>query len=54
MKKIQTCVNRMLKECKDCILDYNQNNHPNNFDCKNYQPVNIRTFYVEEKKQNEH
>ncbi len=45
-KKQITCINKLTKKCKDCKIDYNPNNHPNNLDCKNHKEVIIRIFKV--------
>lgn len=46
---MKTCLNRLIGRCKDCTINYNSNNHPNNYDCKDYQEANIHTFEVEKK-----
>lgn len=38
---IKTCLNRFLGHCEGCKRDYNQNHHPNNIDCPNYQEMAI-------------
>jgi len=40
------CLNRFLGRCKDCMIDYDPNHHPNNLDCKNYKPIRISYFIV--------
>jgi len=42
------CLHRVVGDCKDCRLDYDLNHHPNNYDCKRYTPVNLRTFEIKE------
>ena len=42
------CLHRVVGDCKGCELDYDLNHHPNNYDCKKYTPVNLRTFEIKE------
>lgn len=46
---MKTCLNRLIRRCKDCEINYDSNNHPSNYDCKSYQEANIQTFEVEKK-----
>ena len=44
---VKTCLNRLIGRCKKlCKQDYDISHHPNNYDCKDYQEVNLITFEV--------
>ena len=46
---MKTCLNRLIGKCKNrCQRDYDTNHHPNNYDCANYQEVNVIEFVVSE------
>ena len=37
-----------LRSCEKCIRDLCTEHHPNNYDCPNFKPIPLRTFYVQE------
>ena len=41
-----TCRNRFLGKCVGCSRDYNQEHHPNNYDCENHIPMSVWYFGV--------
>ena len=49
MENTKTCLNRLLKKCRNCIIDYDTAHHPNNLDCPMYHPMTIKIFEVKEK-----
>jgi len=41
----------LIGRCENgCERDYNENHHPNNYDCVNYQEVNFVEFEIQEAK----
>ena len=49
MENTKTCLNRLLKKCRNCIIDYDTAHHPNNLDCPMYRPMSIKIIEVKEK-----
>lgn len=43
---MKTCLNRLIRRCKDCIPNYNPKNRPNNYDCKDYQEATLQVVKV--------
>jgi len=44
---LKTCLNRLIKTCENrCQRDYDNFHHPNNYDCRDYQEVNVLEFTV--------
>ena len=53
VKETLTCRNRVLGKsitanCEICQSDYNQDHHPNNFDCRRHTPMRVWYFDVVE------
>jgi hypothetical protein len=46
---MKTCLNRLIGNCKNCTPDYNPQNHPNNYNCRNYHEVNLLSFDIKDK-----
>lgn len=44
-----TCLHRVLGECKECLINYNLNHHPNNYDCEKYYEIHIIETEIKEK-----
>jgi hypothetical protein len=44
----KTCLHRFLGECENCKRNYDENNRPNNYDCRNYHEIKIEVIEVEE------
>jgi len=42
----ETCLHRVLGDCRECEENTNPYRHPNNLDCPRYVPVTVRTFEV--------
>jgi len=42
MQLEETCANRFLGRCKNCVKDIDNSHHPNNYDCKEYSALKIR------------
>jgi len=49
LQPVITCRNRVLRKlitpnCEKCQRDYNQDHHPNNFDCPRHTPMKVWYF----------
>lgn len=40
------CLHKFLGHCKECIIDFNPEHHPNNYDCPRFIKTTIYQFYV--------
>lgn len=40
------CLHKLNGECKDGLTDYDERHHPNNYDCKDYVPIDILEIEV--------
>ena len=45
----ETCLHRLVGQCKECISDLDISHHPNNYDCPDYIKVTIIKQEVIEK-----
>lgn len=51
MKIEKTCLHRLFGDCPDCERNYDDNKHPNNYDCPRYYEVSFTTFEVYDDRQ---
>jgi hypothetical protein len=35
------CLHKLNNECKSCLPDFDKRHHPNNYDCVDYEEVDI-------------
>jgi len=45
---MKTCLNRLLGICKDCSINYDPHNRPNNYDCHSYHETNMIMINIKE------
>ena len=51
--KLEICLNKFIGRCPKCEIDFDKAHFPNNYDCKDYKPVQLTTYIVKGENKND-